>query len=186
MVSMRAMADEPANVPSEPALTHLDEQGRARMVQVDEKAETTRTARASARLVMQAQTLARILSGDIPKGDVLAVARIAAIQATKRTADLIPLCHPLRITGVRVDLQAEPPETSEAPGASEPEGTRTLRILAEVRAFDRTGVEMEALTAATIAGLTVYDMCKAIDRSMRLTDVQLDEKQGGRSGMWKR
>jgi cyclic pyranopterin phosphate synthase len=174
------MVDEPANATPPPALTHLDEQGRARMVQVDEKAETARTARASARLIMQEQTLARILAGDIKKGDVLAVARIAAIQATKRTADLIPLCHPLRITGVRVDIEAEPP------GASDPEGTRALRILVEVRAFDRTGVEMEALTAASIGGLVVYDMCKAIDRSMRLTDVQLDEKQGGRSGAWKR
>lgn len=185
---MRGMADEPANVPSMPApsLTHLDEQGRARMVQVDEKAETARTARASARLIMQAQTLARILAGDIKKGDVLAVARIAAIQATKRTAELIPLCHPLRITGVRVDLEAEPTDAPGATGANDPEGTRALRILVEVRAFDRTGVEMEALTAASIAGLTVYDMCKAIDRSMRLTDVQLDEKQGGRSGTWKR
>lgn len=177
---MRGMADEPANATPTAALTHLDEQGRARMVQVDEKAETARTARASARLVMQEQTLTRILSGDVKKGDVLAVARVAAIQATKRTADLIPLCHPLRLTGVRVDIEAEPP------GPNDPEGTRALRILVEVRAFDRTGVEMEALTAASICGLTVYDMCKAIDRSMRLTDVQLDEKQGGRSGTWKR
>jgi cyclic pyranopterin phosphate synthase len=148
------------------------------MVQVDQKPETARTARASARVIMKASTLDRILAGSLPKGDVLQVARIAAIQATKRTAELIPLCHPLRVTGVRVDFAAEP----AAPGAD----PRALQIFVEVRAFDRTGVEMEALTAATIAGLTVYDMCKAVDRGMRLSDVQLDEKQGGKSGHWRR
>ena len=163
-------------------LTHLDAQGRARIVQVDAKPETARTARASARVLMKASTLDRIVSGSLPKGDVLQDARIAAIQATKRTAELIPLCHPLRITGVQVDFTAEPnPADADADA-----GLGALQIRVEVRAFDRTGVEMEALTAATIAGLTIYDMCKAIDRGMRLSDVQLDEKQGGRSGMWKR
>ncbi|MFO0578148.1 MAG: cyclic pyranopterin monophosphate synthase MoaC [Polyangia bacterium] len=161
-------------------LTHLDAEGRARMVQVDAKPETARTARASARVIMQAGTLDRIVAGSLPKGDVLQVARIAAIQATKRTAELIPLCHPLRITGVQVDFAAVPNP------ADADDGLGALQIRVEVRAFDRTGVEMEALTAATIAGLTIYDMCKAIDRGMRLSDVQLDEKQGGKSGHWHR
>lgn len=176
-----AVQPDPGGGGAAAGLTHLDEQGRAHMVQVGNKIETARTARASGRLLMQRGTLDRILQGDVPKGDVLQVARIAAIQATKRTAELIPLCHPLRLTGVKVELVAEP--TPERTTADEP---AALHIRVEVRAFDRTGVEMEALTAVSIAGLTVYDMCKAIDKGMRLTDVQLDEKLGGKSGAWQR
>jgi cyclic pyranopterin phosphate synthase len=165
-------------------LTHLDEQGRAHMVAVGHKPETERRARATGRVLMAPSTLARVTSSDpalaLPKGDVLQVARLAAIQAVKRTADLIPLCHPLRITGVRVDFACPPPP----PGAED--GPRAIEITVEVRAFDRTGVEMEALTAVAVAGLTIYDMCKAVDRAMCITAVQLEEKQGGRSGHWQR
>jgi cyclic pyranopterin phosphate synthase len=122
---------------------------------------------------MLRSTLDRIVSGDIPKGDVLQVARIAAIQAVKRTADLIPLCHPLRITSVKITLTQSPAD-SAAYGF--------IDIAATVSAMDRTGVEMEALTAVSVCALTLYDMCKAIDRGMRITDIELDEKSGGRSG----
>jgi cyclic pyranopterin phosphate synthase len=152
-------------------VNHLDEKGQARMVEVGQKPETARQARASGRIELQPATLHRILEGKLPKGEVLSVARLAGIQAVKRTADLIPLCHPLRITGV--DVTFEPREAA-------------IDIVAEVRAFDRTGVEMEALTAVTVAALTIYDMCKAVDRGMRIVDVKLDEKLGGRSGHWQR
>ncbi len=144
------------------------------MVSVSEKPETLRTARASGRVFMQKGTLDKIMAGALPKGDVIQVARIAAISAVKRTADLIPLCHPLRITSVKVELSPEeaPADATEA----------ALGISATVSAMDRTGVEMEALTAVSVAGLTIYDMCKAIDRGMRISDIQLDEKLGGRSG----
>jgi len=153
------------------------------MVAVGHKPETERIARATGQVLMAQSTLARITSSEasqaLPKGDVLQVARLAAIQAVKRTAELIPLCHPLRITGVRVDFACPPP-----PGP--PDGPRALQITVEVRAFDRTGVEMEALTAVAVAGLTVYDMCKAVDRAMSITGVQLEQKSGGRSGSWQR
>ncbi len=144
------------------------------MVSVSEKPETLRTARASGRVFMRKSTLDQIMAGSLPKGDVIQVARIAAISAVKRTADLIPLCHPLRITSVKVELTQEP--------AAEGSEDAALAISATVSAMDRTGVEMEALTAVSVAGLTIYDMCKAVDRGMRIADIQLDEKLGGRSG----
>jgi cyclic pyranopterin monophosphate synthase len=149
-------------------LTHLDDQGRAAMVDVTDKADTDRRALAECRVRMQPGTLAMIVAGSHAKGDVLAVARIAGIQAAKRTAELIPLCHPLMLTRVRVSLEAD--------------GDDALRIEAECRVRGATGVEMEALTAASVAALTVYDMCKAVDRGMEVTGLRLLEKSGGRSG----
>ena len=154
-------------------LTHLDRDGQATMVDVGEKAKTTREARARATLRMKPQTRAVLLSGEVPKGDALAAARIAGIQAAKRTSELIPLCHPLAITGCSVSF--EPVDDAER-----------LRIDAWVRCADRTGVEMEALTAVTVASLTLYDMLKAIDRGMSIEEVVLVEKHGGRSGSYRR
>ncbi|MCC7366308.1 MAG: cyclic pyranopterin monophosphate synthase MoaC [Dehalococcoidia bacterium] len=151
-------------------LSHLDEQGAARMVDVSAKPDTERVAVAEAVVVMEPATLALIQEGGIPKGDVIAVARIAGIMAAKRTSDLIPMCHPLPVTGVTVDLA--------------PEGAAQLRITARVKTAGKTGVEMEALTAASVAALTVYDMCKAVDRGMRIEGVRLLEKLGGKSGHW--
>jgi cyclic pyranopterin phosphate synthase len=153
-------------------MTHLDEKGRARMVDVSDKDVTRRRALARGTLRMQPETLRRILDGDLPKGDVLAVARTAGIMAAKRTSELIPLCHPLPLEAVQLDFRADADDA--------------LTIDATVTVTARTGAEMEALTAVTVAGLTVYDMCKAIDRAMELTDVALVEKIGGRSGHWKR
>ena len=153
-------------------LTHIDAGGRARMVDVSAKAVTERVAVASATLHMKPATLKLIEGGRIAKGEVLAVARIAGIMAAKRTADLIPLCHPLPVEVAGIDF---------APGR----GGR-LRITATVKVTGKTGVEMEALTAVSAAALTVYDMCKAVDRGMVITDVGVDEKRGGRSGVWKR
>jgi cyclic pyranopterin phosphate synthase len=153
-------------------MTHLDEKGRARMVDVSDKEVTRRRALARGTLRMQPETLRRILESDLPKGDVLAVARTAGIMAAKRTSELIPLCHPLPLEAVQIDFRAD--------------GDDALIIDATVTVTARTGAEMEALTAVTIAGLTVYDMCKAIDRAMELADVALVEKIGGRSGHWKR
>jgi cyclic pyranopterin phosphate synthase len=161
-------------------LTHFDEAGAARMVEVGEKPETAREAVASGAIEMAPETLARIRSGSIDKGDVLGVARIAGISALKRTSELVPLGHPVRVTGV--DLALEPTDAGPDADAEPPR----VVIRATVRAFDRTGVEMEALTAVTVAALTVYDMCKAIDRGMRITGVQLDKKSGGRSGTYER
>ncbi|HWB50098.1 MAG TPA: cyclic pyranopterin monophosphate synthase MoaC [Stellaceae bacterium] len=152
-----------------PDLSHVDSQGRARMVDVSAKAETDRVAVAGARVVMAPATLARIQAGDIAKGDVLQVARIAGIMAAKKTAELIPLCHPLALTSVEVELAC-------APELSAVEITTTCRL------NGRTGVEMEALTAASVAALTIYDMCKAIDRGMRVTELCLLRKSGGKSG----
>ena len=149
-------------------LTHLNESGAAHMVDVSEKAVTHRLARASASVRMRPETLELIRSGKAVKGDVLATARVAAIMASKRTADLIPLCHPLPIESVTVELTAE--------------ASDRLRIEATVGVTGRTGVEMEALTAAAIAALTIYDLCKAVDKGMVITDVRLEEKRGGRSG----
>lgn len=150
-------------------LTHLDEQGQARMVDVGAKAETQREAVARGMIRMQPSTLRLILSGESPKGDVLAAARIAGIMAAKRTAELIPLCHPLLLTHVSVLI--EPDEANAA-----------LQIEATVRTRGPTGVEMEALTAVSVAALTIYDMCKAVDRGMRIGDIRLVAKRGGRSG----
>lgn len=154
-------------------LTHLDETGAARMVDVGDKDETEREAVASGCILMAPETLARIHAGGLPKGDVLAVARLAGIMAAKRTAELVPLCHPLALTAVEVVL--EPLDELAA-----------VRCTATVRTRARTGVEMEALTAVQVALLTVYDMCKAADRGMTITDVRLEAKRGGRSGSWSR
>lgn len=155
-------------------LTHFDEEGRARMVDVTIKAETHRVAVASGKVLMEAATARRIKAGLVAKGDVLAVARLAGIQAIKRTAELIPLCHPLRISGVDIELRV----VTRSPARVE--------IRAEVQAVDRTGVEMEALTAVSVAALTVYDMCKAVDRGMQVSELRLEEKRGGKSGDWRR
>jgi cyclic pyranopterin phosphate synthase len=152
-------------------LTHLDEQGHARMVDVTARGVTERSATASGRVTTTAT--ARIADGSVPKGDVLAVARIAGIMATKRTPDLVPLCHPIAVHGVDVDVLA-------VPDAGE------VRLRATVRTADRTGVEMEALTAVAVAGLAVIDMVKAIDPHAALRDVQVEAKDGGRSGSWTR
>lgn len=153
-------------------LTHLDEQGRARMVDVGGKDITDREAIASAVLHMNKETLALLREGRTPKGDVLAVARIAGIQGAKRTPELIPLCHHVALSGVEVAFDYLDDER--------------VRIEARARARDRTGVEMEALTAATVAALTLYDMLKAVDRAMSIESVRLEEKRGGRSGDWAR
>jgi len=155
--------------PSEPALTHFDASGRAHMVDVGGKTVTRRVAIATGRITMRTQTFERIRSGTASKGDVLGVARIAAIQGAKRTADLIPLCHPIALTRVAVELELD---------AATPAVVCTARVECE----GRTGVEMEALTAVQVGLLTVYDMCKAIDRAMVITDVRLLEKHGGQSG----
>ncbi|NWN92425.1 cyclic pyranopterin monophosphate synthase MoaC [Marinobacter adhaerens] len=152
-------------------LTHLDDKGEARMVDVTEKAVTEREARAEATIHMAEATLRMIIEGEHPKGDVLAVARIAGIMAAKRTHDLIPLCHALNLTSVKVEL------TAGADGAS-------VHILTRCKLAGQTGVEMEALTAASIAALTLYDMCKAVDKGMEIGNVRLLEKKGGRSGHW--
>jgi len=152
-------------------LTHFDAEGRARMVDVSDKDVTARVAIARGSVIMAAATLARIQAGQIKKGDVLAVARLAGIMAAKRTADLIPLCHPLALTSVTVDLTADPTRSA-------------VDIQAEVKTTGRTGVEMEALTAASVAALTVYDMCKAIDRAMRIDAIRLVHKSGGKSGAY--
>lgn len=150
-------------------LTHLDAEGRAHMVDVGEKAESVREAIARGGVRMQSATLQKIVDGAMPKGDVLAVARVAGIMAAKRTWELIPLCHPLLLTHVAVEL--EPNAAGD-----------TLLIRATVRTTGKTGVEMEALTAVSVAALTIYDMCKAVDRGMQISDVRLAEKRGGRSG----
>lgn len=149
-------------------LTHFDEEGRARMVDVSQKAETARLAIAHGKVTMQAETLQRIRSGQIAKGDVLAVAQVAGIMAAKRTSQLIPMCHPLLLTEVKLKFTlAEPNE---------------VNIEAKVKVNGQTGVEMEALTAVSVAALTIYDMCKAIDKTMTIGDIYLAEKQGGKSG----
>ena len=152
-------------------LTHLDESGQARMVDVSGKDVTARTARASGRVLLSAEAVAALRSGQVPKGDVLAVARIAGIQGAKKTPDLIPLCHPIGLHGVTVDLTV----TDEG-----------VDITAIARTADRTGVEMEALTSVSVAALALIDMIKAIDPAAVITDVRVDEKAGGKSGTWHR
>ena len=154
--------------------SHLDPLGRARMVDVTPKEPTHRRAMARARITMKAETASAVARGAIGKGDVLAVARVAGIQAAKRTSELIPLCHPTALTGAEIAMSFESPPGDEA--------AATVEIRATIHAFDRTGVEMEALVAASTAALTIYDMLKAIDRWMTITDVRLIEKSGGRSG----
>ena len=150
-------------------LSHTDEQGHARMVDVSAKPDTAREAIARGTIRMKPETLALIQSGGVPKGDVIGVARLAGIMAAKRTHELIPLCHPLLLTDIAVDITPNEAESA-------------LDISATVRTTGKTGVEMEALTAVTIAALTVYDMCKAVDRGMRVESVRLVEKRGGKSG----
>ncbi|MBM2802361.1 MAG: moaC [Deltaproteobacteria bacterium] len=150
-------------------LSHLDEQGRARMVDVSEKAITSRIAVACGTIRMQAKTLALILDAKIEKGDVFSVARVAGIMAAKKTSELIPMCHPLNITSVKIELT---PKQKPA----------RVDIEASVRVSGKTGVEMEAMTAVAVAGLTIYDMCKAVDRGMTIGEIRLVEKSGGKSG----
>ena len=152
-------------------LTHTDEHGHARMVDVSAKDVTVREARASGRVLLSADAIAALRAGQVPKGDALAVARIAGIQAAKRTPDLVPLCHPIAIHAVTVDLQV---------------GDGTVEIAATVRTADRTGVEMEALTSVTVAALALIDMVKAIDPAAVISDVRVDEKTGGKTGPWRR
>jgi cyclic pyranopterin phosphate synthase len=153
-------------------LTHVDSKGQAAMVDVTAKAQTERMASARALVVMQPETLALIEAGGHSKGDVFAVARIAGIQAAKRTHELIPLCHPLLLTSVKVELKPLPPDRVE--------------IIATCKLAGQTGVEMEALTAASVAALTIYDMCKAVDKGMTIRELALLEKRGGKSGVYLR
>ncbi|MEJ2672546.1 MAG: cyclic pyranopterin monophosphate synthase MoaC [Deltaproteobacteria bacterium] len=153
--------------------THLDESGQMRMVEVGDKRETLRRATAGCRIVVGPKVFPQLLAGRLPKGDVWAAARLAGIMAAKNTAQLIPLCHPLPLTGIDIDFTPEPEDWAVA-------------IRARVRTFARTGVEMEALTAAAVAALTVYDMCKAVDRGMVITNLLLMEKSGGASGAYTR
>jgi cyclic pyranopterin monophosphate synthase len=152
-------------------LTHVDDQGAARMVDVSGKDVTARTARASGRVLVSAQVVDLLRGAGVPKGDALAVARIAGIQGAKRTPELIPLCHPLALHAVEVDVDV---------------ADDAVEITATVRTADRTGVEMEALTAVATAALTVVDMVKAVDKGATITDIRVEEKSGGRSGTWRR
>jgi len=156
------------------SLTHLDEHGRAHMVDVGHKQDTQREAVARGRVLMQPETLALIQEQGIAKGDVLAVAQVAGIMAAKRTHELVPMCHPLLLTHISLNFETQP--------AGDPEGLAAIDISATVRTAGKTGVEMEALTAVSIAGLTIYDMCKAVDRGMRIDAVRLAKKTGGKSG----
>ena len=158
---------------SDPTLSHIDEAGRARMVDVTAKDDTVRVAVASGRVVMLPATLQLLLRGEIAKGNVLTTAQVAGIQAAKKTSDLIPMCHPLLLTGIDVELTPD-------------EAASTIEITATVRLTGKTGVEMEALTAVSVAALTVYDMCKAVDRGMTIGPVGLVEKSGGKSGEFRR
>jgi cyclic pyranopterin phosphate synthase len=150
-------------------LSHLDDQGRARMVDVSDKAVTSRVAVARGAIQMRPETLELILKGKVEKGDVFSVARVAAIMAAKKTPDLIPMCHPLAITSVKVDLTPA-------------ENPTRVEIEAIVRVSGKTGVEMEAMTAVSVAALTIYDMCKAVDREMSIGEIRLVKKSGGKSG----
>ena len=153
--------------------THFDKEGKARMVDVSDKAETERTATAKGSVIMQPGTLALIKDGAVKKGDVLSVARLAGIMGAKKTPDLIPLCHPLALTSVQVDLTLD-------------EARNAVDITATCKLVGKTGVEMEALTAVSVAALTVYDMCKAVDKGMQIADIRLTHKSGGKSGMFER
>ncbi len=158
---------------TEKQLTHIDASGAARMVDVGAKAETQRLAVASGRVAMLPETLQLLRQGAHKKGDVLAVARIAGIQAAKRCSDLIPLCHPLMLNSVDVDFELD-------------EAGSAVAIEARCKVSGKTGVEMEALTAVSVAALTIYDMCKAVDRGMTIGDITLEQKRGGKSGDWQR
>lgn len=154
-------------------LTHLDEAGHARMVDVSDKAETSRMARATATVQLTHAAMDLLIVGNLKKGDALGVARVAGIMGAKKTSELIPLCHPLPITKVTIDLDPD-------------QASNQVLITANVKTKGQTGVEMEALTAAATAALTLYDMLKAVDKGIVITAIQLDEKQGGKSGLWKR
>ena len=154
-------------------LTHFDKEGKARMVDVSDKAETERVATAKGSVLMQPATLALIKEGGVKKGDVLSVARLAGIMGAKKTPDLIPLCHPLALTSVQVDLTLD-------------EARNAVDITATCKLVGKTGVEMEALTAVSVAALTVYDMCKAVDKGMQIVDIRLTHKSGGKSGTFER
>jgi cyclic pyranopterin phosphate synthase len=154
-------------------LSHLDARGHARMVDVGDKAPSVREAIAAGEILMRPETLALVQGGGMPKGDVLAVARVAGIMAAKRTPELVPLCHPLPITSVAIEFRFDPERA---------DGLAGVLIGARVRCTGVTGVEMEALTAVSVAALTIYDMCKAVDRAMRITDIRLQRKTGGKSG----
>jgi cyclic pyranopterin phosphate synthase len=158
-------------------LSHLGPSGEMRMVGIAAKVPTARRAIATARVLMRKETIAQLMSGATPKGDVFAAARVAGIQASKRASELIPLCHPLALTGTQIDVVIEQPQDDQS---------ASVGVRATVDAFDRTGVEMEALVAASVAALTIYDMLKAIDRWMTITDIGLVEKSGGRSGSLRR
>lgn len=164
------MADDTVG-PDAPRLTHVDASGAARMVDVSAKGVTTRTASASGRVLVSPAVVALLRGEGVPKGDALGVARVAGIMAAKRTPDLVPLCHPLSLSGVTVDLEV---------------ADDAVEILATVRTTDRTGVEMEALTAVSVAALTVVDMVKAVDKGAVITDVRVETKTGGASGDWAR
>ena len=154
-----------------PRLTHLDDAGSARMVDVTGKDVTARTATATGRVDLSAETVALLRGEGVPKGDALAVARVSGIMGAKRTPDLVPLCHPVALSGVTVDLEVD---------------DAGVAVAATARSADRTGVEMEALTAVTVACLTVFDMCKAVDKRAVITDVRVEAKTGGKSGAWTR
>jgi cyclic pyranopterin monophosphate synthase len=158
---------------SESEFTHIDSEGRLRMVDVSEKEVTAREARAEATILLSRETLQRILDQNIPKGNVFEAARLAGILAAKRTAELIPLCHSIQLTEIKIDF------------ATGPDGSQ-IAISSQVKTRDRTGVEMEALVAVTHAALTIYDMCKAVDRNIKITEVRLTYKTGGRSGTFQR
>ena len=158
--------------PSTNPLTHFDADGQAHMVDVGDKVETRRVAVATGRILMQPETFSMVKSGNTKKGDVIGIARIAAIQASKRTSELIPLCHPIPLTRVAVEFDLDEAES-------------TIRCTVTAETVGRTGVEMEALTAVNVALLTIYDMCKAIDRGMHMEGIQLLEKLGGKSGHWR-
>jgi len=154
-------------------LTHLDKEGKARMVDVSEKKATLREAVARGRVSMKRATIRMILDRSVPKGDVIATARIAGIMAAKKTGDLVPLCHPLNLTSVAVEVTVD-------------ERNASVNIESKVKTLGQTGVEMEALTAVSVAALTIYDMCKAVDKEMTISDIMLMEKRGGRSGEFRR
>lgn len=170
-------------------LTHFNEQGRARMVDVSQKAETSRVARAHAEVYMAPETMQKIVDGQIGKGDVLAVAQVAGIMAAKKNSELIPMCHPLLLTKVDISFKIEVLGGVESVGAVEAFGAEdshraVLTISSEVRCQGQTGVEMEALTAVSVAALTVYDMCKAVQRDMVISNIHLIYKDGGKSGVF--
>ena len=170
------MSGEPSGIPAPgtvPGLTHLDEAGKARMVDISDKPETHREAVAECRITMDRNTLALIQRGEGPKGEVFGVARVAAIMAAKNASSIIPMCHPIALTGIDVDFAAD-----------DQAGAVDVRVA--VRTLGRTGAEMEALSGAAVAALTVYDMCKAVDRSMTIGDLRLVFKSGGKSGVFRR